>query len=139
MYICKTTLSFRRSKTLIQTVQNPDLWTIYGDFKYAFMDNNWEENINIHPSKMYNTITRIILGNYKIDLRTFPFELRISLNRSIVPSCYASTSPTSLAASSSLMAETTFRPDSSMIWAPSSALVPWSLTMIGTFISPIFL
>lgn len=50
-----------------------------------------------------------------------------------------STSFTNRAASSSLIAEYTFKPDRSMISFPCSALVPCNRTMIGTFISPILL
>ena len=43
------------------------------------------------------------------------------------------------AASCNVFVEKTSRPDSLIILAPSSELVPWSLTTIGIFISPIFL
>ena len=49
----------------------------------------------------------------------------------------AKASLTLSAASLRITAETTFNPDSLMILAPSSAFVPWSLTMIGTEMSPI--
>ena len=52
---------------------------------------------------------------------------------------YPKTSFTRSAASFRRMAEYSFNPDSSMILAPSSALVPCRRTMMGTFISPMFL
>ncbi len=51
----------------------------------------------------------------------------------------ASTSFTRAAASFSSVADFTFRPLSSMMRAPSSALVPCRRTMMGTRMSPIFL
>ena len=58
------------------------------------------------------------------------------MNTPYLINSYATASLTLLAASLSTTAEVTFKSDSSIILAPSSAFVPWSLTIIGISIPP---